>query len=118
ACTLAAARSSNDAASTAAGSPAATSAAKLGPDNTTTGKRADVSSSMTCDIRWSDSPSRPFVALTMTACGVIEGAATRTTARSPCEGTATTTNCAPSSAASTDDVGRTLEGNGTPPRYR
>ena len=80
---------SDEAASTAAGSPRATSAAKLGPDRTTTGRLAAVSSAMTCDIRCSDSTSSPFVALTTTARGGRHGAAVRTTARKPWEGTAT-----------------------------
>jgi hypothetical protein len=72
---------------------------------------------MTCDMRWSDSTSRPFAALTTIAWPGISGAAARTTARRPCDGTATTTNAAPSSAASSDAVGVTPEGNGTSGKY-
>ena len=67
---------SDEAATSAVGSRRATSAAKLGPDNTTTGCAPCVSSVMTSDIRASVSVSMPLVALTSTApagrCGAAE----------------------------------------------
>ena len=66
--------------STAVGSPRATSAAKLGPESTTTGCPAVASSPITCDMRCSESVSSPLVALTRTAAAGSDEATARATA--------------------------------------
>jgi hypothetical protein len=73
---------------------------------------------MTSDIRASESTSMPFVALTTMASAATSGAAVRTTARSPCDGTAMTTKRAASIASVSDAVGVTPGGSATSGRYR
>ena len=65
--------------------------AKLGPDSTATGRAPRTSCAITSDTRSSVSCSMPFVALTMSACREMNGAADRMTARVPCDGSAATT---------------------------
>jgi hypothetical protein len=105
------------AARTAVGRSWATSTAKLGPESTTTGRSVPSSCAITSDIRRSVSDSRPFVALTTVACGPMWGAASLSTARQPCEGSAETTSSESPSASDREAVTVTLSGSETSGRY-
>src|SRR5439155_24219260 len=102
-----------EAASTAVGSCCATSLAKLGPDNTTTGRLGPSSCAITSDMRRSVSASSPFVVLTIVADGAMYGAAARITARQPCDGIAETTRSVASNATPSDAVTDTDSGSVT-----
>ena len=105
-CTLAATVSVVAAAVTAVGRPHATSAAKLGPDNTTTrALRGSPSTSastalMVCKV----SSSIPLVVLTISGTLCKEDAIALVTARIAWEGTASTTSSASVTAWASKDV--------------
>ena len=90
-CTAATASARRPATTTAVGTPRATSAAKLGPESTVTGRAPPTSSAMTSDIRSRVPSSIPFAALMTVASDRTCGAARRSTWRAPCDGTAATT---------------------------
>ena len=97
-----------EATTTAVGIPRATSSAKLGPESTAIGWPTPISSAITCDIRSSESVSRPLVALTRIAPLRSSGAALRSTWRMPCDGTAAMTIGASASVVSSEAVAVTL----------
>ncbi len=84
--------------------------ARFGPVITPTG-RPGISSAATSVIRMSDSRSMPFERLTIGTHGRRCGAASRATARNPCDGTAITTTSASATASSIDAVARRLAGS-------
>ena len=105
-CTLAATVSVVAAAVTAVGRPHATSAAKLGPDNTTTRTLRDSpsTSASTALIVCKVSSSIPLVVLTISGTFCKEGAIALVTARIAWEGTASTTSSTSVTAWASKDV--------------
>ncbi len=106
-----------DAATTAVGCPAATSAAKLGPDSATTG-RPFSSCSATSVMSASVSRSIPFVATTIVASAPTPASDARATPRSTCDGVTNSTSSLPRAAAAASFVAATDACSGTPRRKR
>jgi hypothetical protein len=65
-------------------------------------------------MRSIDPSSSPFVALTIAHARGKCGLARRATSRTPCDGAAMTTNCAPSRAAAMSFVGERTGGSSMP----
>ena len=104
---------SAEAATSAAGSPAATSCAKLGPDSTTarlSGRAARRTSIIVSPL----SGSRPFEAQTTIVPASIVGAARSSVARTSSDGMATTTICRPATVASASPDTATASGRRKP----
>ena len=111
------ASSSEQATTLAAGWPLAISLARFGPDTTATrSKGTSATSATTWLIRSVVPSSTPFIRLTRIASAASPVARLARLSRRLCDGTASTTNCAPSTASSASEVAVRLGGRVMPGR--